>query len=58
MRNRTLYSVLAVLSMALLLTGSLRPTSARQANSGAVRIKNTDIGGVVTSAKGPRRASG
>lgn len=52
MRNRTLYSVFAVLSMALL-TGSLRPTSARQANSGAVRIKNTDIGGVVASAAGP-----
>ena len=44
---------LAAMAAAILALASVVEIGARQQNGGAVRIDNDDIGGVVTSAKGP-----
>jgi hypothetical protein len=53
MRTRLLYVALAAAGLAAFWTGSLVKLSAQQDASAPVRIDNDDIGGVVTSAKGP-----
>ena len=51
--TKVLYIVLAALGIAVLLTASLGRLHARQTTSAVVTIDSDDIGGVVTSSKGP-----
>ena len=55
--KRVLYGSIVVVGLALFLAvsrvGMSAPQYGAQATNGAVRIDNDDIGGVVTSAKGP-----
>jgi hypothetical protein len=51
--TKLLYMGLAALGIAVLLTASLGRLHARQASSAVVTIDSDDIGGVVTSSKGP-----
>jgi len=53
MTKRIPFLGLTVLGIAVLLAGTLVSTRAGQANGGAVRVKNNEIGGVVTSTAGP-----
>src|SRR2546421_5695223 len=51
--KRVFYAGIVMAAVAMFLTASLTGLGARQAAGQAVRIDNDDIGGVVTSAKGP-----
>src|SRR5437899_7244295 len=51
--TRVLYSGAAAVSVALLLAWSQAPMSAGQTTGNAVSIDNDDLGGIVSSAKGP-----
>ena len=51
--TKGLYFGMVAVGIAVFLAASLPGVSARQATGEAVRIDNDDIGGVVTSAKGP-----
>jgi hypothetical protein len=53
MNTKSLYLGMAVVALAVFLTASLASVSAPQTNGQAVRVDNDDIGGVVTSTKGP-----
>src|SRR6267142_3158466 len=51
--TRVLYSGAAAVSVALLLAWSQAPMSAGQTTGDTVSIDNDDLGGIVSSAKGP-----
>src|SRR5688572_29437148 len=53
MRTRVLFSTLVAVGFALSLAASMPATSAGQVSSDEVRVDTDDLGGVVTSAKGP-----
>jgi len=52
-KTKGLYVGIVMTGFAILLAVSLGRMSAGQANSDPVRVDNDDIGGVVTSTKGP-----
>ena len=47
------FAAMALIGLALFLAGSVDVTNAQQPASGAIPIDNDDLGGIVTSAKGP-----
>ena len=53
MSSRILYQKMVVIAIALISAASLAGLNAQQPTGAAVRIGNDDIGGVVTSTKGP-----
>ena len=58
MSSRILYQKMVVIAIAVISAASLAGLNAQQPTGVAVRIGNEDIGGVVTSSKGPEAASG
>jgi hypothetical protein len=57
MTNRVFYAGMVVIAIALFLAAAHTGRSAQQPTGEAVRIDSDDIGGVVTSAKGPFAAT-